>query len=250
MGQGAEIFEFGREGIDGEQSVHRRHVEHRGVGGAERVASGRECVRDGVGAHAAGEQELLGTVTIQFPAVNLKLLHPRTRRKRRPGKREHAGRHVVGAPVALLGDAVEQNIGARRRAEPRQRALEAGLPEQLPAPPRLDQAVGMEAHRRPARQRERGLADARGKAGAERRRSGGGDRLHRAVRANDDRVGVATREFIGAENIMWSSDYPHTVSTWPHSRDVVERDFKDVPAKDKRQIVRDNAARLYGFERV
>ena len=40
---------------------------------------------------------------------------------------------------------------------------------------------------------------------------------------------------------------PHTVSTWPHSRDVVERDFKDVPAKDKRQIVRDNAARLYGF---
>ena len=63
----------------------------------------------------------------------------------------------------------------------------------------------------------------------------------------DDRVGVATREFIGAENIMWSSDYPHTVSTWPHSRDVVERDFKDVPAKDKRQIVRDNAARLYGF---
>jgi predicted TIM-barrel fold metal-dependent hydrolase len=63
----------------------------------------------------------------------------------------------------------------------------------------------------------------------------------------DDRVGVASREFIGVENIMWSSDYPHTVSTWPHSRDVVERDFKDVPAKDKRQIVRDNAARLYGF---
>ena len=63
----------------------------------------------------------------------------------------------------------------------------------------------------------------------------------------DDRVGVASREFIGVENILWSSDYPHTVSTWPHSRDVVERDFKDVPAKDKRQIVRDNAARLYGF---
>jgi len=63
----------------------------------------------------------------------------------------------------------------------------------------------------------------------------------------DDRVGVASREFIGVENIMWSSDYPHTVSTWPHSREVVERDFKDVPEKDKRQIVRENAARLYGF---
>ena len=60
-------------------------------------------------------------------------------------------------------------------------------------------------------------------------------------------MSVASREFIGVENIMWSSDYPHTVSTWPHSREVVERDFKDVPEKDKRQIVRENAARLYGF---
>ncbi len=63
----------------------------------------------------------------------------------------------------------------------------------------------------------------------------------------DGRVGVASREFVGVENIMWSSDYPHTVSTWPHSREVVERDFKDVPANEKRQIVRDNAARLYGL---
>ena len=54
-------------------------------------------------------------------------------------------------------------------------------------------------------------------------------------------------EFVGVENIMWSSDYPHTVSTWPHSREVVDRDFKDVPANERRQIVRDNAARLYGF---
>ena len=63
----------------------------------------------------------------------------------------------------------------------------------------------------------------------------------------DDRVGVAGREFIGNENIMWSSDYPHTVSTWPHSREVVERDFKGVPENEKRQIVRENAARLYNL---
>ncbi|PYN32319.1 MAG: hypothetical protein DME01_22245 [Candidatus Rokuibacteriota bacterium] len=49
------------------------------------------------------------------------------------------------------------------------------------------------------------------------------------------------------ENIMWSSDYPHTVSTWPRSREVVERDFKGVPDKERRQIVRETAARLYGF---
>jgi predicted TIM-barrel fold metal-dependent hydrolase len=63
----------------------------------------------------------------------------------------------------------------------------------------------------------------------------------------DDPVGVATRDFIGVENIMWSSDYPHTVSTWPHSREVVARDFKDVSETDTRRIVRDNVARLYGL---
>ena len=49
------------------------------------------------------------------------------------------------------------------------------------------------------------------------------------------------------ENIMWSSDYPHSVSTWPRSREVVERDFKGVPENEMGQIVRENAARLYGF---
>ena len=63
----------------------------------------------------------------------------------------------------------------------------------------------------------------------------------------DDPVGVAMREFIGAENIMWSSDYPHTVSTWPHSREVVARDFKSVPEKETQMIVRENVARLYGL---
>jgi predicted TIM-barrel fold metal-dependent hydrolase len=63
----------------------------------------------------------------------------------------------------------------------------------------------------------------------------------------DDPVGVATREFIGVNNIMWSSDYPHTVSTWPHSREVIERDFKGVPESEKRQIVCENVARLYGL---
>jgi len=54
-------------------------------------------------------------------------------------------------------------------------------------------------------------------------------------------------ECLGIENIMWSSDYPHTVSTWPHSREVVERDFKGVAEKEKLLIVRDNAAKLYGL---
>ena len=76
------------------------------------------------------------------------------------------------------------------------------------------------------------------------------DYFHRQIFATfiDDPVGVATRESIGVENILWSSDYPHTVSTWPHSREVVERDFKGVAADEKRKIVRDNAIGLYGLD--
>jgi predicted TIM-barrel fold metal-dependent hydrolase len=73
--------------------------------------------------------------------------------------------------------------------------------------------------------------------------------FHRQVFATfiDDPVGVATRQFIGVDNIMWSSDYPHTVSTWPHSQDVVARDLQGVPEAETRKIVWENAARLYGF---
>jgi len=64
----------------------------------------------------------------------------------------------------------------------------------------------------------------------------------------DDYVGVANRHFIGVDKLMWSSDYPHQASTWPHSQDVVARDFKDASPEDRFKITRANAARLYGFD--
>ncbi len=63
-----------------------------------------------------------------------------------------------------------------------------------------------------------------------------------------DRVGVFTREFIGVENLMWSSDYPHTDSTWPRSRESIEHDFVGVSESDRIKMTCTNAARLYGFQ--
>lgn len=63
----------------------------------------------------------------------------------------------------------------------------------------------------------------------------------------DDYVGVANRHFIGVDRMMWSSDYPHQASSWPHSRDVVARDFKDASPADRFKITRGNVTRLYGF---
>ena len=73
--------------------------------------------------------------------------------------------------------------------------------------------------------------------------------FHRQVYATfiDDPVGVATRQFIGVDNIMWSSDYPHTISTWPNSREVIARDLNGVAEDEKEKIIRGNAAKLYGF---
>jgi predicted TIM-barrel fold metal-dependent hydrolase len=46
---------------------------------------------------------------------------------------------------------------------------------------------------------------------------------------------------------MWSSDYPHSDTTWPHSREVVDEHFAGVPANERALVVHGNAARLYGL---
>jgi predicted TIM-barrel fold metal-dependent hydrolase len=64
----------------------------------------------------------------------------------------------------------------------------------------------------------------------------------------DDPVGPATYKFFGSSNYMWASDFPHTDSTWPNSRKVIERDFVGVPDDVTRKIVFENAAKLYRLQ--
>jgi predicted TIM-barrel fold metal-dependent hydrolase len=64
----------------------------------------------------------------------------------------------------------------------------------------------------------------------------------------DDTFGVAHRHEIGVENILWSSDFPHSATFWPHSRDKIAQDFRAVNEEDKRKILFENTAKLYGFE--
>ncbi|MFQ5933313.1 MAG: amidohydrolase family protein [Dehalococcoidia bacterium] len=63
----------------------------------------------------------------------------------------------------------------------------------------------------------------------------------------DDAVGLRNRDITGVETLMWGNDYPHDEGTFPHSREVIERLFTDVPEDEKRKIVAENAAGLYGF---
>jgi predicted TIM-barrel fold metal-dependent hydrolase len=68
------------------------------------------------------------------------------------------------------------------------------------------------------------------------------------VSFQEDAVGIREREFIGIETLMWGSDYPHTESTYPRSREITNRILADVPEADRRRILEENTARLYGFE--
>jgi uncharacterized protein len=55
------------------------------------------------------------------------------------------------------------------------------------------------------------------------------------------------RHRIGIENILWSSDYPHPVSSWPNSRGLVAEQFRGVPPEERELIVSGNAARVWNL---
>ena len=59
-----------------------------------------------------------------------------------------------------------------------------------------------------------------------------------------------TRQFTwwGQNNLMWSNDFPHSNSTYPHSRENVVYHIGGLDAGVQRKLVRDNAIRLYGLD--
>jgi len=62
-----------------------------------------------------------------------------------------------------------------------------------------------------------------------------------------DLVGVAERHRAGLHNIMWSTDYPHSDTTWPKSREALAAHFDGVPDAERALIAGGNAAKLYGL---
>src|SRR5262249_3053991 len=60
-----------------------------------------------------------------------------------------------------------------------------------------------------------------------------------------DTTGLKTRHHIGLDNLLWSTNFPQSTSTWPESRKAIARSFDGVPEKERRQVLVDNAARLY-----
>jgi predicted TIM-barrel fold metal-dependent hydrolase len=65
-----------------------------------------------------------------------------------------------------------------------------------------------------------------------------------------DAHGLQSLDAIGVDNVMFEIDYPHSDSTWPRSRDIVEEQTKHLDSEAVRKIVRGNAIRLFGLDYV
>jgi predicted TIM-barrel fold metal-dependent hydrolase len=62
-----------------------------------------------------------------------------------------------------------------------------------------------------------------------------------------DPVGIKLLDELGADKIMWGSDFPHPDGVWPDSQEYIARELGHLPAATRSMIVCENAARLYGF---
>ncbi len=52
---------------------------------------------------------------------------------------------------------------------------------------------------------------------------------------------------LGVENLMWSSDYPHPVTSFPNSKGTVDTMLADATARERELLVSGNAARVWNL---
>jgi predicted TIM-barrel fold metal-dependent hydrolase len=62
-----------------------------------------------------------------------------------------------------------------------------------------------------------------------------------------DRIGVLLRNEPGGRNIMWSSDYPHSETTFPHSHLTIAQNFAGVPDVERDWIIAGCAEKFYAL---
>ncbi len=72
-------------------------------------------------------------------------------------------------------------------------------------------------------------------------------RDHISFSFQEDQAGVALRHSIGIDNICWASDFPHSVSDWPYSREVRERQFTSLPDNERLKLQALNIAVQLGM---
>ena len=62
-----------------------------------------------------------------------------------------------------------------------------------------------------------------------------------------DTFGLRNRDYVGAERILWSSDYPHISADYPYSWRTIQASMSGIVPAERDLILHGNAERLYGF---
>jgi predicted TIM-barrel fold metal-dependent hydrolase len=63
-----------------------------------------------------------------------------------------------------------------------------------------------------------------------------------------DKHGLRSLDEIGVDNVTFETDYPHTDSTWPHTKEVAEKMFAGLDDETVYKIVRGNAIRMLSLD--
>ena len=63
-----------------------------------------------------------------------------------------------------------------------------------------------------------------------------------------DPLALRLGEFLPVDRLMWGSDFPHSVGSFPHSRAFIADAFTAVDAATKQRILVDNPARFFGLD--
>ncbi len=63
-----------------------------------------------------------------------------------------------------------------------------------------------------------------------------------------DLTGIAMRDHIGVERLVWGSDFPHQESDWPNSMEIIAANFASVPEVEADLMSRGNIARFLRLE--
>ena len=62
-----------------------------------------------------------------------------------------------------------------------------------------------------------------------------------------DQHGVDNLDIIGADSVLFESDYPHSDGKWPHTRKLLAESLLNVRDDDARKVVELNARRIFRF---
>ena len=64
----------------------------------------------------------------------------------------------------------------------------------------------------------------------------------------DDPAGLALIDQIGEDNITYESDYPHSDSTWPLTKQIAEQQMANLTEEQRWKVLRGNAIKLFSLD--